>query len=82
MTVLANNGLKECFEEVSVFTWEVVNGHGCDIMKNEDVEMHPAGMVKHTENGCKWAVTPGISHCSFLSGEVRVYAGFWEKAAF
>lgn len=52
MTVLANNGLKECSEEVSVFIWEGVNGHGQDMMKNEDVEMHPAGMVKHTENGC------------------------------
>lgn len=52
MTVLANNGLKKCFEEVSVFIWEAVNGHGKDIMKNEDVEMHPAGMVKHRENGC------------------------------
>lgn len=52
MTVLANNGFAECFEEVSVFTWDVVNGHGQDILKNGDVEMTPAGMVKHTGNGC------------------------------
>lgn len=51
-------------------------------MKNEDVEMHPAGMVKHTENGCNWAVTPGISHGPFCLEKSGFMQDFGKKLLF
>lgn len=51
-------------------------------MKNEDVEMHPAGMVKHTQNGCNWAVTPGISDCPFCLERSGFMQDFGKKLLF